>query len=250
MYRDQFWRYQSHFGGTVLQDWATVPEVYGVGTQYLLPIKYTATLTNKLLLEAGWSHWGYDNTIFLPQPGWRKPHGSPEWYANAARRDLVTGYLTVAGGNECCYRYLQPADVYQAAVSYVTGSHQLKAGFSHKRGYRRSSPQENNGALEQQYRTGVPNSVSVAAHPSDAQSRVNHDAGHLRPGSLDGQAPDGERGRTLRDLRGRRRRDLVSGRAVHPGAQHGRTAGRGRRSRTGRRASTWCTTSSATRRPR
>ena len=37
--------------------------------------------------------------------------------------------------------------------------------------------QENNGALEQQYRSGVPNSVSVAAHPSDAQSKVNHDAG-------------------------------------------------------------------------
>jgi hypothetical protein len=177
VYRDQFWRYQSHFGGSVLQDWATVPETYGVGTQYLLPIKYTATLTNKLLLEAGWSHWGYDNTINLPQDGVLKPNGSPEWFANAARRDLVTGYLTVAGGNECCYRYIQPADVYQAAVSYVTGSHQLKAGFSHKHGYSQIITQENNGALEQQYRTGVPNSVSVAAHPSDAQSRVNHDAG-------------------------------------------------------------------------
>ena len=177
VYRDQFWRYQSHFGGSVLQDWATVPETYGVGTQYLLPIKYTATLTNKLLLEAGWSHWGYDNTINIPQPGVQKPYGSPEWYANAARRDLVSGYLTVAGGNECCYRYIQPADVYQAAVSYVTGSHQLKAGFSHKSGYMQIITQENNGALEQQYRSGVPNSVSVAAHPSDAQSKVNHDAG-------------------------------------------------------------------------
>ena len=53
-----------------------MPEVYGVGTQYVLPIKYTSTLTNKLLLEAGWSNWGYDNTIFLPQPGWSKPYGS------------------------------------------------------------------------------------------------------------------------------------------------------------------------------
>ncbi len=176
-YREQFWRYQSHFAGAALTDWAKVPEIYGLGTQYFLPIKYTATLTNRLLLEAGFSHWGYDNTIFEPQPGVAKPYGSPEWYANAARRDLVTGYLTVAGGNECCYRYIQPADVYQAAVSYVTGSHQFKAGFSHKSGYQQIITQENNGALEQQYRSGVPNSVSVAAHPSDAQSKVSHDAG-------------------------------------------------------------------------
>ena len=108
-YRDQFWRYQSHFGGTASVDWATVPEIYGVGTQYLLPIRYTSLLTSKLLLEGGFSRWGYDNTIFLPQPGVAKPYGSPAWYANAARRDLVTGYLTVAGGNECCYRYIQPA---------------------------------------------------------------------------------------------------------------------------------------------
>jgi hypothetical protein len=176
-YRDQFWRYQSHFAGAALMDWATVPEIYGLGTQYFLPVKYTATLTNRVLLEAGWSHWGYDNTIFEPQPGVAKPYGSAEWYAHAARRDLVTGYLTVAHGNECCYRYIQPADVYQAAVSYVTGSHQVKAGFSHKHGYQQIITHENNGALEQQYRSGVPNSVSVAAHPSDAQSRVNHDAG-------------------------------------------------------------------------
>jgi hypothetical protein len=177
LYRDQFWRYQSHFSGAVLQDWATVPQVYGRGLQYVLPIKYTSTITNKLLLEAGWSHWGYDNTIFTDQPGVAKPNGSPEWFANAARQDLVTGYLTVAGNNYCCYRYIQPADVYQAAVSYVTGSHQIKAGFSEKRGYMEIITQENNGALVQQYLNGVPNSVSVAAHPSDAQSRVNHDAG-------------------------------------------------------------------------
>ena len=67
--------------------------------------------------------------------------------------------------------------VAQAAVSYVTGSHQAKVGFSHKSGYMEIITQENNGALEQQYRSGVPNSVSVAAHPSDAKSQINHEAG-------------------------------------------------------------------------
>lgn len=182
-YRDQFWRYQSHFGGTALTDWARVPRVYGLGTQYFLPIKYTSTITNKLLLEAGWSHWGYDNTIFQLQPGVAQPAGSPAWYATAGRYDLVTGVQTVAfseapgNGGYCCYRYIQPANVYQAAVSYVTGSHQVKAGFSHKSGYSRVITEEANGGLVQRYRSGVPDSVSVAAHPSDGQGKVNHDAG-------------------------------------------------------------------------
>jgi hypothetical protein len=183
VYRDQFWRYQSHFGGAALMDWAKVPRIYGLGTQYFLPIKYTSTLTNKLLLEAGWSHWGYDNTIFQIQPGVEQPYGSPAWYANAGRYDLVTGLQTTAfsespgNGGYCCYRYIQPANVYQAAMSYVTGSHQVKAGFSHKSGYQRIITQETNAALVQRYRNGVPDSVSVAAHPSDAQSKVNHEAG-------------------------------------------------------------------------
>jgi hypothetical protein len=177
VYRDQFWRYQSHFALAALQDAATVPEEYGLGTQYVLPMKYTATLSNKLLLEAGFSKWGYDNTIFLPQPGVRKTAYSPEWYANAARRDLITGFTTVAGGQDCCFRYIQPAHVYQAAVSYVTGSHQLKAGFSHRSGYQRVITEENNASLEQRYRNGVPDSVFVSATPSDAQSNVDHDAG-------------------------------------------------------------------------
>lgn len=176
-YRDQFWRYQSHFGLGALMDAATVPEEYGLGTQYVLPIKYTATLTNKLLLEAGFSKWGYDNTIFTPVDGVAQAYGSSAWFARAARRDLGTGLLTVAGGNDCCFRYIQPAHVYQAAVSYVTGSHQIKAGVQHKSGYQRIITQENNGALEQQYRNGVASSVSVAAAPADMQSKVNHDAG-------------------------------------------------------------------------
>src|ERR1700730_5089178 len=63
VFRDQFVRYQDHFTGRALQDWATVPFVYNTGTQYILPVKWTSTLSNRLLLEAGFQKFGYDNTL-------------------------------------------------------------------------------------------------------------------------------------------------------------------------------------------
>lgn len=127
-YRDQFVRYQSHFAGNNTTDWATVPEIYGRGRQYSWPTKWTSTVTNRLLIEAGFSYYGYDNTIFEPQEAVLKAEGSPEWYANASRLDLSTLNQTVAGGDDCCFRFVQPSNAYNATVSYVTGSHQVKAG--------------------------------------------------------------------------------------------------------------------------
>src|SRR5712691_53042 len=91
---------KSHTSGTVNTDWATVPKIYQKGTQYVWPTKWTATLTNRLLVEAGYQHWGYDNTLMDPQPGVLKERGTPEWYANASRLDLVTGLETRAGGQD------------------------------------------------------------------------------------------------------------------------------------------------------
>ena len=68
-YRDQFWRYQSHFLGNATTDWATSPQEYQRGTQYVWPTKWTSTVSNRLLIEAGFQYWGYDNTLFVPQDG-------------------------------------------------------------------------------------------------------------------------------------------------------------------------------------
>ncbi|PYS43319.1 MAG: hypothetical protein DMG14_01375, partial [Acidobacteria bacterium] len=45
-------------------------------------IKWTSTITNRLLIEGGYSSnlERYNN---LYEPGVRKPYGSPEWYAGA-----------------------------------------------------------------------------------------------------------------------------------------------------------------------
>jgi hypothetical protein len=176
-YRDQFWRYQGHYNGTATTDWATVPEKYARGTQYVWPTKWTSTVTNRLLAEAGFQYWGYDNTIAVPQPGVLQERGTPEWYANASRMDVATGFVTRARQQDCCFRLIDPAYVATGSMSYVTGSHALKAGIQSKRGHHKLITQESNGALQQRYRSGVPDSVVVSAAPSYTDSVVNFDGG-------------------------------------------------------------------------
>ena len=195
-YRDQFWRYQSHFLGSALTDWATSPEEYRRGKQFVWPTKWTSTLTNRLLLEAGFQYWGYDNTLFFPQAGvlQDRPAGhllgairageitpgmqTGPWYANASERDFAYG--TVINGfflGHCCRRYIQPSRVYSAAVSYVTGSHSLKVGIMGRNGYERIIRQEHNASLSEWYRGGDPWRVYIAPDPSDIKMDVNSDVG-------------------------------------------------------------------------
>ena len=175
--RDQWWRGQTHFRGTAVQDWATVPKDYNPGWQFIWPTKWTYTATNRLLIEAGFSRYHHNATLFFPQPGVLKDAYTDEWYANAARRDLATGLLTVSGGNNCCWHSIQPSNSYVISASYVTGSHNFKAGLQGRWGYRENFTGMNNGGLEARFRNGVPQSVSVAGRPSLTRDDMNHDIG-------------------------------------------------------------------------
>ena len=185
-YRDQWWRYQSHFGGRALQDWATVPRIYNRGEQYIWPTKWTNTASNRVLIEGAFQYYGFDHTIFFPQPGVlqdRPPLGlSPDqqtgpWYANASRQDLVLGTTTHGSGDNCCTRYQMPSYVVSGSVSYVTGSHTFKVGGQMFWGFQDVSWEENNASLQQRYRNGVPDSVNVGALPSLNGADVDRDLG-------------------------------------------------------------------------
>ena len=187
-YRDQFWRYQSHFLGSATTDWATVPQEYSRGTQYVWPTKWTYTATNRLLIEAGFQYWGYDNTLFHPQEGtmFDAPAtfgGPPEtqtgpWYANAGQVHIPGVYMTKAYLlGSCCRRYVQPSHVYAATVSYVTGSHSVKAGVTGRWGYEQITRQALNGSLSQWYLGGRPWRVRISPDPSDIKMDVNRDLG-------------------------------------------------------------------------
>ena len=52
-------------------------------------MKWTSPVTNRLLLETGFSAVQFPTEFGTPLPGIVNPVGTPEWYAGALRRDLV-----------------------------------------------------------------------------------------------------------------------------------------------------------------
>lgn len=187
-YRDQFWRYQSHYRGTATTDWATVPVEYARGTQFIWPTKWTYTATSRLLVEGGFQYWMYDNRHYNPQSGtlFDEPPGyggPPEtqtgpWYANAGQYHLPGGYVTKAYEDAfCCRHGRYPAFILLGSASYVTGSHSLKAGITGRRGVGQNTRQQHNGSLLQWYLDGEPFRVRISPNPSDVRVEVDRDIG-------------------------------------------------------------------------
>jgi hypothetical protein len=87
--------------------------------------KYTSTVTNKILVEAGVS-FNYERYNTLYQPGIRKEPGTPAWYTTVNKQDSALGTQWNAGATE---QGMYP-DRFAAAtsVSYVTGTHNIKVG--------------------------------------------------------------------------------------------------------------------------
>ncbi|PYR16066.1 MAG: hypothetical protein DMF94_29570 [Acidobacteria bacterium] len=145
-------------------DWGSAVSDNDPGNFQLGYLKWTSTATNKLLIEAGLGfnifHTVYNNGL----AGQLQPRGSAAWFASAPHQDLITG--TISGG--CCASPItarQPAHVFSTAVSYVTGSHTVKAGLQYRTSRYVTIGSGTNGDLVQQYRSGVPSSVSAQPSP-------------------------------------------------------------------------------------
>ena len=83
--------------------------------------------------------------------------GIHPFYANTLRRDTTNNFADrYHWGNR--YAYVERFN-YNASVSYVTGSHNLKVGLMSSWGPFRLTEQTN-GALRQRYRTGVPYQIN------------------------------------------------------------------------------------------
>src|SRR5207247_6193357 len=97
-----------------------------------------------------------------------KPYGSPEWYAGAPRVDLVLlTYRTACDNGDRVETPIRHS--VQGAFSYVTGSHNIRTGMQWSFGPDTQS-RTGNADLVQQYRSGVPDSVSTWPTPiTDAE---------------------------------------------------------------------------------
>jgi hypothetical protein len=149
-------------------------------------VKYTSTVSSKLLVEGGFSSniERYNN---LYQPGIEQTYGSPAWLANARHcidpastgvTETCASTNTAAGAEYGSYpdRYNM-----QASASYVTGSHAIKAGFQDSWGPYNQNLRAN-ADLYQNYVTnaqGVPaaSTVTLLATPSHWQDRLNANLG-------------------------------------------------------------------------
>jgi hypothetical protein len=145
--------------------------------------KFTNTLTSRLLVEFGWSSnlEYYTNNY---RPGIEQPRGSPEWFANVAREEEdIEGFrFKTAADNQTTQSPARYA--LNGAMSYVTGSHNFKAGVQRTWGSFYHT-EDQNGDLQQNYTsdaTGrpwtVPDSVTIQNTPLDRYGeRLNYDLG-------------------------------------------------------------------------
>jgi hypothetical protein len=153
-------------------------------------VKWTSAMSSKLLVEAGWAWSVYAKTINqkaynqLPR---ELANGqlNPAWIANARRQDTALNrnpYCTLPDG--CLVWWTGGQDNQQinarypisASMSYVTGSHNIKTGFSWSFGPDRQHV-ERQADLIQNYVDGVPQNVQVFSTPMFVNAWMVRDLG-------------------------------------------------------------------------
>ena len=154
-----------------------------VRQHYYLQGKYTGTITNRMLVEAGHSFTRHD----LPnkyQPEVAVSEVFP--FGDIAKRDLVSGRTWNSSGNNQLVSWWNYYTM--GGVSYVTGAHSFKVGIQQRSGKSNVFEPNTNGSLVQQYRGtdpnstalyrgGVPVSVQIKAQPINAQTSLDWDLG-------------------------------------------------------------------------
>jgi hypothetical protein len=133
-----------------------------VNTSYHAHAKWVAPITSRLLLEAGWSKLvnNYDQDA---QPPVRSE-------PNRTRVDLLRGEQWGPWASGFFNRDAEKS-FYVGSVSYVTGSHAFKTGVQYGRGREDSFRDRYLGHVVQEYRNGVPASVTVDNTPIKNQPR-------------------------------------------------------------------------------
>ncbi|HEY2163285.1 MAG TPA: TonB-dependent receptor, partial [Gemmatimonadaceae bacterium] len=128
-------------------------------------VKWTSTLTSRLMIQAGMNLYqayrtnSYETTCAC----YDLAYGSAAWLANVTHRDLSTGTLT--GAAPITFTTQDPTrKFYDASVSYVTGTHNIKAGIQNQDGFETFASAKN-GDLELNYQNSVPTSAYIFNTP-------------------------------------------------------------------------------------
>ncbi|HYL72775.1 MAG TPA: TonB-dependent receptor [Bryobacteraceae bacterium] len=140
---------------------------------YVAQGKWTYVMTPRLLLDAGFTTNIIHYSVVY-QPGQEKTPFTPEWYAGASHTDSVLVTRTNAPGVQSFF--LPDRRGVSASVSYITGSHTIRAGIQDGWG-KNDRVSSVNADLVQQYQNGLPVSVQVQNTPIASRVRVDADLG-------------------------------------------------------------------------
>jgi Carboxypeptidase regulatory-like domain/TonB-dependent Receptor Plug Domain len=180
-YYDRYPKFKGHEMGALTDpETAAARRDWKHAIYYTAQAKYTSTVTSRLLLEAGYS----TNIEYLYigyQPGVQKDRWSPEWYETIGKTE------TIAAGTATQFAAwdsrTSPANaidpkkyVISTSASYVTGSHNFKAGFQWGFGSY-VLEYDINGDLSQRYRNGLPDVARIYNTPVRSEEFLNGDMG-------------------------------------------------------------------------
>jgi Carboxypeptidase regulatory-like domain len=140
---------------------------------YILQTRWTGTLTPKLLVQAGVSisHLDYND---LYQDGITQAPGTNAFFADTTQTDLGTLRRYVAGVGNTYYQTTRNS--YSGTVTYVTGSHQIKAGAEFSNGRNDNSLILNGDGVEN-FLNGVPVSFTAVNSPYSIHTHLAADLG-------------------------------------------------------------------------
>jgi carboxypeptidase family protein/TonB-dependent receptor-like protein len=154
-------------------------------------VKYTNTLTNKILLEAGYSmsiqQFSTFNQPYNDQPRFL-PDGvtyNPDWLAGAQRQDSAVNINPACAYSFGCTQWVSNSSdnrtearrmVFATSMSYVTGSHNIKVGFQDSFG-KNHNYSDRQADLIEVYKNGLPTTVTVYTTPSASLTHVRYDLG-------------------------------------------------------------------------
>jgi hypothetical protein len=147
-------------------------------------IKWTSTLGSRFLVEAGFSMAAFD-WLGGPAVGNLKERGTPEWYTQTRKTDTQRqihpqcAYDTgcTQWGSLLSQRQDNTRNVFDGRVSYVTGTHNIKIGYTHEIGPDGRMGNQYNGDIQLNYNAGRPSTVTVFNTPLEAPGIVEYDAG-------------------------------------------------------------------------
>lgn len=140
---------------------------------YILQARWTGTITPRLILQGGFSlnKEDYDVTY---QRGVQQVPFTPAWYADASELDTVQLSRSVAGTVNSYYKFDRYA--YNLTGQYVTGSHQIKFGYTDNFGPSYTNNIANGDAIYN-YANGVPQNITAENTPTYSKPYLDHDLG-------------------------------------------------------------------------